>query len=122
MWRYCRIVEKTIFYAPPPNNKRITTTEGNDEFCKLRSLFGRKYSVTDGVKACYMAEQLGFIKLTVRPSGSTVGISAQGLKFTSVSGLLNELSGAISNLPQLLTIIVSIAAIVVSVLALQHSK
>lgn len=122
MWRYVRIVENVLFEAPPPNNKQITAAECNDKFCGKKTIFGRIYTVTEGVKACFMAEQLGYIKLTYDHGKKTsrIGIRAEGLKFTSISGLLNELSGSIVNLPPVATLAVSLAAITASIIALRQ--
>jgi hypothetical protein len=122
MWRYVRIVENTIFEAPPPNNKQITTAECNDIFCRKTTIFGRKYKITEGVKTCFLAEQLGYIRLNYDHGKKTsrIGIRAEGIKFTSISGLLNELAGTIVNLPPVVTLAVSLVAIIVSIVALKN--
>jgi hypothetical protein len=123
MWRFLRIVEKQLFKDPQQTQTPtgISTSEANTEFCKLRTIFGRKYTSMEGVKACFMAEKLGYIGTRSIRGTNYIGIKGEGLKFTALSGLLNELAGTIGNIPPVATLIVSLIAIAISIIALTHS-
>ena len=122
MWRFLRIVEQELFKDPEQSQSPtgISTAEANSKFSQLRSIFWRNYTSMDGGKGCFMAEKLGYIGLKDIRGTEYIGIKGVGLKFTTWTGLLNELAGSIANVPALVTLILSLIAIFVSVAALRH--
>lgn len=121
MWRLVRIVEKELFKeGRESQGTEVTTHKVNEEFCELHTVFGRKYTSMEGVKAAFMADKLKYIGLHKKGDEHVTGISAEGLKFSSLSGLLDELSGSIAHVPALVSLSASLIAIVVSIYALKQ--
>ena len=124
MWVYVRIAEAELFRTPDPSNGSQTTTSScNDIFCQKRTFFGvgRRYKSLEGVKACIMAQKLEYITLSPHRDGlMRIGISGEGLKFTSYSALVDALAKTILNVGTILTVMIALVALVVSILAFKH--
>lgn len=117
-----RIVESQLFNENPHlvNGNKTLASVCNTKFSELRTILGRKYTSMEGVKACFMAEKLGYIKLKSERDDSIIGITGEGLKFTSFSYLVDSLAKTILNVGTIVTIIISALALVVSILAFSH--
>jgi hypothetical protein len=124
MWRLIRIVENGLFKEPDPiEGNPVSTEDCNLGFCQLKTIFRRRnYTSMEAVKTMVMADKYGYISVVPAKGGRhLVGISKEGLKFNSYSGLLNEMAGTISNIPAIATLFVSLLAVAISVVAIMHN-
>jgi hypothetical protein len=116
MWRYVRIVERRLFDESKIPHTQTDTSECNDDFCQEKTVFGRKYKRVEGVKAAFMADKRGYITVTQKQKmeAGQVGITAEGMIFNTVSGLMEAWAKSIISVPSVVAIVISVAALVVA--------
>jgi hypothetical protein len=122
MWRFVKVVENKIMYATD-KDKPVYLIDCAIEFCSLRTFpLGRHYNVNDGFRAELMADKRGYtsaIDRTVPFKKRVMGISGDGVEFTSLASLLNEMAKSVG---AVVPITISVIAIVVSIIALSHHR
>jgi len=91
----------------------MTSADCVKEFCKLKTLFRRRHYIeTEAVKTAFMCDKFGYVKLA--KNSTMIGISKDGLIFSSPTGLLNEWAGALGKIPPIFALFLSLAALIVA--------
>jgi len=116
MWLMVRILERlTMDSSKGP--RIISGYMCTQEFVKHRTLFRRRsYTKEEAYIALQMAGQFRYIHWA-RDDRMMKSLYAtgKGLVFATPSGLINDLSCTIGNVPSVLTIFISVAAIIIAI-------